>query len=461
MAFSISGAYSDADSPGQGAIRRATIDKYSALGDFIDEINKPDNRDLLVKTFGDQGITGFLKLTGAVKAAGTNDKVQWWEETRLHTVQKYSISADIAAAKSQTIAKGSSNNLVVRVGDILLMGSNKRAYVSAVASDSSTFTVKALLDANLDALDGTPASSGSFPIVGNLYAQGTDQPGTFFESNVTLRTNEYMIMKDTYKVSGSQATNIGWINLGNGDYRWYLKNEADTRQRFMDKREMMMLLGQKVTSTDSALSGISGSEGYFAAIADRGINISGGAMTALTSFDSLVKEFDKQGANAEYALYVNRTQDLAIDDLLAKGNASSLTSGIATQYGAFNNDKDMAVQLGFKSFQRGGYTFHKHDWKLLNDPTLLGSLSGEDASQHYVGAAIPLATVVDPQTGDRNPSLEMNYKASNGYSREMEHWITGSVLGASTDGNDFAQFNYRSEVCLVTRGANRHALITA
>ena len=65
-------------------------------------------------------------------------------------------------------------------------------------------------------------------------------------------------------------------------------------------------------------------------------------MTALTSFDSLVKEFDKQGANAEYALYVNRTQDLAIDDLLAKGNASSLTSGIATQYGAFNNDKDMA-----------------------------------------------------------------------------------------------------------------------
>lgn len=161
MAFSISGAYSDADSPGQGAIRRATIDKYSALGDFIDEINKVDNRELMVKTFGDQGITGFLKLTGAVKAAGTNDQVRWWEETRLHTVQKYAISADVAAAKSQTIAKGSSNALVVRVGDILLMGSNKRAYVSAVASDSSTFTVKALLNANLDALDGTPASSGS------------------------------------------------------------------------------------------------------------------------------------------------------------------------------------------------------------------------------------------------------------------------------------------------------------
>jgi len=453
MAFAISGAYSDADSPSQGVVRRATIDKYSALGDYIDEINKPDNRELLVKTFGDQGITGFLKLTGAVKAAGTNDQVQWWEETRLHPIQSYTVAGSaIAAAKSQTVTLGS-NDTYVRVGDIVLLAGGERAYVSAVTAGTS-FVIKNLLDANLPQI---AIGSGKMAIVGNLYAQGTDQPGEFFESNVTKRTNDYMILKETYKVSGSQATNIGWINLGNGDYRWYLKNEGDTRQRFMDKREMMMLLGQKVTSTDSALSGISGSEGYFAAIADRGINVSGGAMTALSDFDSLIKEFDKQGANAEYALYVNRDQDLAIDDMLAAAGHTATggtTTGLAANFGAFNNDSDMAVQLGFKSFTRGGYTFHKHDWKLLNDPQLLGD------AKEFVGAAIPLSTVVDAKSGDRNPSLELNYKASNGYSREMEHWITGSVLGANTDGNDFAQFNYRSEVCLVTRGANRHALIT-
>jgi hypothetical protein len=26
--------------------------KYTSLGDFIDEVNAPDNRDLLVKTYG-------------------------------------------------------------------------------------------------------------------------------------------------------------------------------------------------------------------------------------------------------------------------------------------------------------------------------------------------------------------------------------------------------------------------
>ena len=66
------------------AIKQLDPAKYTALGDFIDEVNAPDIRKDLVKTYGDQGITGFLKLTGAVKSAGTADSVVWWEETRLH-----------------------------------------------------------------------------------------------------------------------------------------------------------------------------------------------------------------------------------------------------------------------------------------------------------------------------------------------------------------------------------------
>ena len=73
--------------------------KYTSLGDFIDEVNAPDNRDLLVKTYGNQGITGFLKMTGAVKASGSNDEVQYCEETRLHSKATITPSgtADIAS----------------------------------------------------------------------------------------------------------------------------------------------------------------------------------------------------------------------------------------------------------------------------------------------------------------------------------------------------------------------------
>ena len=61
------------------AFNRLDPAKYTALGDFIDEVNAPDVRANLIKTFGDQGITG-LKLTGAVNTAGTADEVTYWEE---------------------------------------------------------------------------------------------------------------------------------------------------------------------------------------------------------------------------------------------------------------------------------------------------------------------------------------------------------------------------------------------
>ena len=437
--------------------RRLDPTKYTSLADFIDEINKPDNRDQLVKTYGYQqisgGLTGFLSLTGAVRASGTADEVQYWEETRLHQKQKGTLTTASAqtenASVTFTVDTSADGANVIRVDDVVLVNGDERGLVTAVSSATDpVITIKAL-----DGVFGAVSNSAKveLPIVGNLYAQGSDQPTEYLESNIVKRTNPYMIIKEIFKVTGSQATNIGWINLGNGDYRWYVKGEQDTRQRFLDKREMMMLLGQKVSNT-TGITGVSGSEGYFAAIENRGM-VHDGLVDTIAELDLIVKEFDKQGAGSEYALYVNRDQDLAFDDLIAQGYAGSgITAGVASSFGAFNNSEDMAITLGFKSFSRGGYTFHKHDWKLLNDPTLLGA--GD-----FKGVAIPMSTVVDPQSGDRNPSLEMNYKSTNGYSREMEHWITGSFMGATNDTKDVAQFNYRSEACLVTRAANRHMLI--
>jgi hypothetical protein len=447
--------------PAVDAFRKATPDKYVSLGDFIDEINKPDNRTQLVKSFGAQTITGFLQMTGAVKAQGIADEVQWWEEARLHATQKAGTAtiASAAAGAAQTITLASSASVNIRLNDILMLPNGNRVFVAAITATGATPQAQVfnLKNATLP----TAAADLTLPIVGNLYAQGTDQPSEYLESNVLKRTNPYMIIKEAYKVTGSQATNLGWVEVAPGDFRWFMKGEMDTRQRFIDKRELMMLLGQKVTSTaTSGLSSaaISGSEGYFDAIENRGL-ISGGRITTLDELDAVVKELDRQGAGPEYAMYVDRTQDFAIDDLIAAGLGSSLTSGVATQFGAFNNSADMAIALGFKSMSRGGYTFHKHSWKLLNDPTMLGITNSSVELSPYAGVMIPLSTVVDAKTGDRNPSLEINYKASNGYSREMEHWLTGSVLGSSNATSDLVQFNYRSEIALVTRAANRHVVI--
>jgi hypothetical protein len=451
------------------AFRQLSPDKYVSLGDFINKVNKPDNRDMLVKTYGNQTITGFLQMTGAVKSNGVGEDVQYWEETRLHPAQVVTFSSAAtanvstvgiimaSAATSATGATKAAAQKYLRLNDVVLINGADRFIVTAI--QGGEFTVTAQATATLQALNGglsvavATGVAATLPIVGNLYAQGSEQGEGFLESDVVKRNNPYMILKETYKVTGSQATNIGWINLGNGDYRWYIKSEQDTRKRFLDKREMMMLLGVNNTNNVAINGTIEGSEGYFAAIENRGI-VNSGYIQTLSDVDAMVTEFDKQGSAPEYAMYVNRTQDLYLDDLIARGLASAVlpnpTNG-ALAYGNFNNG-DAALKLGFTSFKRGSYTFHKQAWKLLNEPTLL-------ANSVYKGVAIPMTTVVDPKTGDRSPALEMNYKSTNGYSREMEHWMTGSILGVTNTNKDSLQFNYRSECNLVTRAANRHLII--
>lgn len=438
------------------AFRRLDPTKYVALGDFIDEINAPDNRDTLVKTYGNQGITGFLKLTGAVKSNGTADSVQYWEETRLHPAQAATPTSATAADVTVTLNMAAGAAKYLRLNDVLLIGGQDRFIVTAISVSeyttgvAATATLSSLTSGGLTA--NLAATLASFPIVGNLFGQGTDQNSGYLESNVVKRENNYMIIKEIYKVTGSQATNIGWINLGNGDYRWYVKSENDTRQRFLDKREMMMLLGEEITNSGVTTYG-DGSEGYFAAVENRGIVNTGGIST-LSDLDSIIVALDKQGAAAEYAVYVNRAQDLLFDDMIANGVGASLTSGVMTQFGAFNNSPDMAAHLGFASFMRGSYGFHKHSWKLLNEPTLL-------AGSKYEGVMIPMTTVADARTGEKAPALEMNYKSTNGYSREMEHWMTGSILGVTNTNDDSLQFNYRTECNLVTRAANQHVILKA
>ena len=304
-----------------------------------------------------------------------------------------------------------------------------------------------------------------------MYAQGTQQPGKFTDADIRKYRNPFMIVKDRYQVNGSQATNIGWVNLGGGEYRWFMYGEQEARKRFEDRRELMLLFGEirngkadgesDTNATGNSLTNeLSGSQGYVSAVEERGIvisNANANPMDSFAEFDDLILQLDKQGAPSEYAMYLNRKQDLAIDDMLASGIATSVTAGLPGQFGAFNNDSNMAVKLGFKSFTRGGYTFHKHDWKLLNDPTLMG------ASNYLQGAMIPLTNVTDARSGAKAPALAMYYKEANGYSRELDHWITGGgVMGHTNNGDtgaDVATFHYRSEIALVTRAANQHVII--
>lgn len=438
--------------------------KYVSLGDFLtteNAYNSPDVREMLVKTFGDQGITGFLTLTGATKNAGQADQVEYFEERRRH---KRYIASGASVVTAGVFAPITFTEAGLQRYDVIMKIADGERFLVTAAAGGVTASLRSLGATGRFATGSTSyevdvADGAAFALVGNMYPQGSDQPTIFTEPGIDRRVNPFAIVKERFQVNGSQATNIGYINVGNGDYRWFMYGEQEARKRFMDKREMTLLFGDIFPAglTAGQVSDVRGTEGYFAAVENRGNIVSGAGTFALADVDNIIIEMDKQGAPSEYAMYLGRALDLDVDDLLATGLATGgLSNGLPSQFGAFNNSPEMAVNLGFKSFTRGGYTFHKHSWKLLNDPTLVGG-------SPYLGAIIPMAMVADARTGVKSPALEMNYKASNGYSREMEHWVTGGgVLGYNNNGDagkDVATFHYRSEVNLVTRAANQHFVL--
>ena len=283
-------------------------------------------------------------------------------------------------------------------------------------------------------------------------------------------SNSPIIIKDKYAVSGSDMAQIGWVEVttenGATGYLWYLKSEHETRLRFEDYLETAMIEAVPAESGSGVANaglnpdyGNKGSEGIFYVVNDRGNVWGGGNPTTLADFDAIISRLDKQGSIEENVIFVNRAFSFDIDDMLAAQN--SYGAG-GTSYGLFQNDKEMALNLGFTGFRRG-YDFYKSDWKYLNDPTMRGGLpTGASATGTVTGLLVPAGstTVYDQILGKnaKRPFLHVRYRASETEDRRYKTWITGSAGGAQTSDLDAMEVNFLSERCVCTLGANNFVL---
>jgi hypothetical protein len=432
----------------------------------------PDLMEKEAEVFGPRTISGFLSQVGAEESM-TADQVIWSEQGRLHLSYKGEVKSNVTI-QIQSDIDGNNSDTANGVHKCLVTGVD--------GSDADLLTIAPYGAANLG-YASTAALGATILVYGSEFSKGVGYNAggaTLTESREANEpsfktfTNKPIIMKDYYEVSGSDASRIGWVEIaaedGQSGYLWYLKAEADTRARFNDYLEMALLeaeKGQSGTTVDATLgTGTDttvGSEGLFAAIEDRG-NITSGvtgvnAATDLAEFDAILAEFDKQGAIEENMMFVNRSTSLAIDDMLASMN--SYGAG-GTSYGVFENDEDMALNLGFSGFRRGSYDFYKSDFRYLNDLATRGGINDAYAAGAIRGVIIPAgtSTVYDQQLGKnlKRPFLHVRYRASQTDNRKMKTWTTGSV-GAATSALDAMQIHFLSERCLVVQGANNFMLM--
>ena len=423
-----------------------------------------------VEKYGNRSVSSFLRMVGA-EMPMASDQVIWSEQGRLHLAYE---GAAVDNAGVITIASAGTH--AVRVGQTIVLSDNQstptiiKCYVSAVAADNTTLTAIPYVGgatvgavSGFDTTDDNVANTCSFFVYGSEFKKGQAAMDGSVTPEFESFTNKPIILKDKFEISGSDAAQIGWVEVsgegGQNGYLWYLKAEGDTRVRFEDYLEMSMVEAEKSTTAggvDSILGANSGTEGLFSALENRGIvatDAFDAASDVIADFDLILKELDKQGSIEENMLFLDRNSNLILDDGLGQVNAN-YNGG--TSFGVFENSQDMALNLGFSGFRRGSYDFYKTDWKYLNNKSTRGLFSD------IKGVLVPAGTssVYDQILGSniRRPFLHVRYRASEADDRKMKSWITGSVGGASTSGDDLMSVHYLSERCLVTQAANNFVL---
>ncbi len=446
---------------------------YITNFDFLNQY-LPDTYEKEFERYGNRTIASFLRLVGA-EMPSNSDLIKWAEQGRLHTKYTNCTSGSAAAADTATITVGdtlvpNTGSIAIRAGQTIVLSDNaggglNKAIVTSVDTANSTFNV-AYYEAG-----GQIGGAGGFTytvfIYGSEFKKGTNGMVGSLEADDVIFDNSPIIIKDKYAVSGSDMAQIGWVEVttenGASGYLWYLKSEHETRLRFDDYLETSMIEAVPAEAASGAIAaggdvGNKGSEGIFYVVNARGNVWGGGNPSTLADFDAVISRLDKQGAIEENVIFVDRQFGFDIDDMLATQN--SYGAG-GTSYGLFDNDKDMALNLGFTGFRRG-YDFYKSDWKYLNDPTMRGGLPTGANSGRINGLLVPAGstTVYDQILGKnaKRPFLHVRYRASETEDRRYKTWITGSAGGAATSSLDAMEVHFLSERAVCTLGANNFFL---
>ena len=458
------------------------INNFDFLNQYL-----PDVYEKEFERYGNRSVASFLRMVGA-EMPSNSDLIKWAEQGRLHT--KYqAVTSAAAAGQDQAVwtipnnianfnpaLGGTSNQAAFRAGQTVMISDNTGGSalqnkgiitVAPTAANPNQVTI-----AYYEAGGQTMAAGVSCDIFiyGSEFAKGVEGMQGSLESDDYFFQNKPIIIKDKYAVSGSDMAQIGWVEVtsenGASGYLWYMKSEHDTRLRFEDYLETAMIeavpaaagsgAGDYLQGVGAGLSAAdsSGSEGIFYVVGNRGNVFGGGNPTTLAQFDNIIQRLDKQGSIEENVIFVDRQFSFDIDDMLAAQN--SYGAG-GTSYGLFDNDKDMALNLGFTGFRRG-YDFYKSDWKYLNDPTMRGGINAGAVNGLLVPAGS--TTVYDQILGKnaKRPFLHVRYRASETEDRRYKSWITGSAGGAKTSDLDAMEVNFLSERAVCTLGANNFFL---
>ena len=393
---------------------RATPENFINLYDYAQQF-QPELIPELMFANGKGSILGFIRATTAGKE-GTfeSDTIQHSEMNRLHTTLA-------AAATGNTFTCTEPHQL--RVKDVVKISDGTAEYQAIVSSITSATVFVALSDSvafTFSADDVTVICDFS-----NRHLKGDDAFSKGKKWSPIIHTNYAHIVKEFYEVSDSDLAHKTWIETPAGP-KWYNLEMERNATLFDNKVELTAILHNRAADTaPSTVAGFAqGMKGAVQQVEERG-NVSNDYIATIADLGDLALRAKKQGNCREYTVYCDHAQIVAFQSLAGGVNAGFVNG---SHFGAFNNSKEMALNLDFVSIFYAGVQFHFTSWALLDDPTLLAANNFDTTSLAYFMVPSGMMNVMEQGNVVSRPYLTMRYRSNNITNRRRQVKFFG-VLG--------------------------------
>lgn len=391
---------------------------------------------------GKGSITGVLAIIAGEKTYAS-DIVQHMEMNRLHN--KLKNVAVVGNAFTSPTAHNLRPNMVVKISDGV---KEVQAYVQSITSP----TVFVALNDKVGAYNFI----GTVDIVADFSNRWDKGSKSFIKGrtwNPKKFQNYTQIIKERYDVNESDMAHTIWIDTPDGP-RWCNTELERTNTLFDNIVELTQFFNERAADgADSTLAGVTqGMNGIIPTVEKFG-NISNSYIQTIGDLQNVAKRIKLQTDCREYTFWCNHEQMNFFNDICSGVNASFLNGAY---YGAFNNDKEMAISLDFVSIFVSGVTFHFTSWKVLDDPTLMSGGKFDTTGIAFLGIPMGKQSTMNPETEEteNKPYLTIYNRVKANVNRKRKVTIFG--LGGTPQEDDKMTMLLLNESTNQVVGANAY-----
>jgi hypothetical protein len=409
------------------------IDNYDYASLYQPELVK----DMVYK-HGTGSLLGFIRATRGKVGSYEGDEVKHKEMGRLHNFY------DGVTRSSNNFTFPTAHYL--RVGEVVRMSDGAGIWQGKVTVVVSA-TVATILN------DSTTAyPTGPFSVETDFSSRFKKGADGFTSGKIwtpdTITSYSHII--DNYaEVADSDLAHQFWVNTDKGP-AWFNTQTMLLSKAHDNIIEKTMINHERVeTGSASQSAGDAlGMDGLISQVSKKG-NIFDGLLTTFDDLVDFTRRVKQQGECREYVLGCSHDQLAAINTILAGVNAGYVSG---SYYGAFNNSKDMAINLNFVSANLLGVQFHFMPMHILDDVTGSGGTNFIDSGVGFVG--VPCGTTAVTENGEKAkvPYFEPMFRKSSLVNRAKQYKWFG-VLGTPIPA-DKSYVKITTEATLRVAGAN-------